>query len=297
MDPLRGTGLLEKPGSRSRFRYRVCADGVVAIEKAVRAPAVAGRFYPGDADELGGLVDDLLARAGAFDGEAPKAVIAPHAGFMFSGAVAARAYARLAPARGRIRRVVVLGPSHFVPVRGLAASSAARFATPLGELAVDSQGLQTALAQPGVYVDDDAHGREHSLETQLPFIQRVLGDVTVIPLVVGDATPAEVGQVLAALWGDDETAIAISSDLSHFHEDRVARNLDAATAQAIEALRGDDLGPYDACGYLPIAGLLWNAARRDARVRTLELANSADAGAPPDSVVGYGAFALHEAAA
>lgn len=265
------------------------------FETRVRQPAVAGQFYPADAGELREQVDDLLARADEPEGGVPKAVIAPHAGFMFSGAVAATAYARLGPARDRIRRVVVLGPSHFVPVQGLAASSAARFATPLGELAVDAEGLETALAQPRVSVFDRAHAREHSLETQLPFIQRVLGDVEVIPLVVGDATPGEVGQVLEALWGGEETAIAISSDLSHFHEDAVARDLDANTARAIVTLRTDELGPRNACGYLPINGLLWNAARREARMRTLQLANSADAGGPHDSVVGYGAFALHEA--
>lgn len=267
------------------------------FEREVRGPAVAGTFYPASAAELRRLVDGLLARAGSADGAVPKAVIAPHAGFMYSGAVAATAYARWAPARGRIRRVVVLGPSHFVPVRGLAACPAARFATPLGELAVDGEGLETALAQSGVAVDDRAHAREHSLETQLPFLQRVLGEVGIVPLVVGDATPDEVGAVLAALWGGEETAITISSDLSHFHEDAEARTLDAATARAIEALRADDLGPGDACGYLPVAGLLWNAARRHGRVETLRLANSADAGAPRDSVVGYGAFALYEEAA
>lgn len=267
------------------------------FDQEVRQPAVAGQFYPADGSPLRELVDDLLEQAPAALGDAPKAVIAPHAGFMFSGEVAATAYARLAPERGRIRRVVVLGPSHFVPVRGVAASSAARFVTPLGSMAVDTQGLETALEQPGVTIADRAHEREHSLETQLPFIQRVLGDVEIVPLVVGDATGEEVGRVLAALWGGPETAVAISSDLSHFHENAMARQLDEATARAIVALRGNDLGPDNACGFLPIAGLLWNAARRDARVETLQLANSADAGAPSTSVVGYGAFALHEAVA
>lgn len=266
----------------------------MGFETEVRQPAVAGQFYTADPEALQKEVDELLEAADEPDEKAPKAVIAPHAGFMFSGTVAATAYARLAPARERVRRVVVLGPSHFVPVRGLAASSAARFATPLGEMPVDANGLETALAQPGVSVFDRAHEREHAIETQLPFIQRVLGDVAIIPLVVGDATPEEVGQVLSALWGDEETAIAISSDLSHFHEDAVARDLDATTARMIVTLRADELGPDNACGYLPIGGLLWNAARREARMRTLQMANSSDAGGPGDSVVGYGAFALHE---
>ncbi len=264
----------------------------------VREAAVAGRFYSGRADSLRQEVDELLHAAAAPDEPAPKAIIAPHAGFMFSGGVAATAYARLRPASGRIRRVVILGPSHFVPIRGIAASSAEWFETPLGRLRVDASGLATALDFPSVEIIDAAHAREHSIETQLPFIQRVLGDdVTVIPLVVGDARPDAVGQVLAALWGDDETAIAISSDLSHFHDDEEARRLDRATARTIEDLRGTELGPQDACGFLPVAGLLWNAKRGGATVRTLELKTSADAGAPPDSVVGYGAFTLQERAA
>jgi AmmeMemoRadiSam system protein B len=281
-----------------QIRYQFTEGGAaVGFDEQLRRPAVAGQFYPEGTDELRMLVDRLLAEAGAFDGEPPKAVIAPHAGFIFSGAVAASAYARLAPARGRIERVVILGPSHFVPVRGVTASSAGRFATPLGEMAVDTGALDTALGQPGVDVVDRAHGREHSIETQLPFIQRVLGNVTIVPMVVGDASAAEVGAVLQALWGGPETAIAISSDLSHFHADATARDLDATTARAIEALQAERIGPGNACGFLPIAGLLWNAARHRARVRTLQLANSADAGAPRDSVVGYGAFEMHEGVA
>lgn len=264
----------------------------------VREAAVAGRFYSGGGDVLRQEVDELLQAAATPDEPAPKAIIAPHAGFMFSGGVAATAYARLRPASRRIRRVVILGPSHFVPIRGIAASSAEWFETPLGRLRVDASGLATALDFPSVEVIDAAHAREHSIETQLPFIQRVLGDdVTIVPLVVGDATPSTVGQVLAALWGDDETAIAISSDLSHFHDDQSARSLDQATARTIEGLRGGELGPENACGFLPVAGLLWNAQRRDATVHNLELRTSADAGAPPDSVVGYGAFTLQERAA
>jgi len=263
----------------------------------VRRPAVAGQFYPGDAAVLRRQVDGLLAAAPAPANDAPKAVIAPHAGFMFSGAVAATAYRRLQPAAGRIERVVVLGPSHFHPVRGLAAHGAAAFDTPLGPMPVDRDALERVLALPGVAIDDRAHAREHSLETQLPFIRRVFGEVAIVPLVVGDATPEAVGRVLAELWGDDTTAIAISSDLSHFHPDSAARRLDAATARAIEALRVHELGPDNACGFLPIAALLWNAARRGGTVHTLELRNSADAGAPTDSVVGYGAFETEERAA
>ncbi len=266
------------------------------MQHSVRQPAVAGQFYPGDEAGLRHQVDDLLARAPDPEADAPKAVIAPHAGFMFSGGVAATAYARLRPARERIERVVILGPSHFVPVRGLAASSADYFRTPLGEVAVDREGLDSALADPAVAVADAGHAREHSLETQLPFIRRVLGGVRVVPLVVGDATPEAVGRVLAALWGDERTAIAISSDLSHFYDDATARDLDTTTARAIEALGIDRIGPDNACGFLPIQGLLRHASDHGGAVRTLELKTSADAGAPPHSVVGYGAFELREAA-
>lgn len=256
----------------------------------VRPPAVAGQFYAGTAEALRGQVDTLLAAADGSSADVPRAVIAPHAGFMFSGSVAATAYGRLTAARGHIRRVIVLGPSHFVPVRGLAASSADWFETPLGRLPVDADGLAAVRAHREVIVDDRAHGREHSVETHLPFIQRVLGEVSILPLVVGNATPEAVGRVLAEFWEDDATVIAISSDLSHFHDDATARERDRATATTIEALGADRLGPRDACGYLPIGGLLWNAARRGTRVCTLELRNSGDAGAPRSSVVGYGAF-------
>ena len=207
----------------------------------------------------------------------------------------------------RVKLPMLLRPVLFAFAVGFAVSvtqylptvfaGAGRFATPLGEMAVDTGALDTALGQPGVDVIDRAHRREHSIETQLPFIQRVLGNVTIVPMVVGDASAAEVGAVLQALWGGPETAIAISSDLSHFHADATARDLDATTARAIEALQAERIGPGNACGFLPIAGLLWNAARHRARVRTLQLANSADAGAPRESVVGYGAFEMHEGVA
>jgi hypothetical protein len=261
-----------------------------------RPPAVAGAFYAGDAPSLEREVSDLLAQVpeDAAQGPPPKAVIAPHAGFRFSGAVAARVYASLAPLRGRIERVVLLGPSHHVPFRGLAASSAERFVTPLGAIPVDAEGVATALAQPGVQTLDAAHAREHSLETQLPFLQRVLGEFRLIPLVAGDTTPAEAGRVLEALWGGPETLIVISSDLSHFHDDATARRLDRATARAIEGLEEAALGHENACGFHPIRGLLWVARRRGGRMRTLDLRNSSDAGAPRERVVGYGAFTLEE---
>lgn len=257
-----------------------------------RPPAVAGAFYAGDATALTREVSELLEQVEAPQDPPPKAVIAPHAGFRFSGPVAARAYAPLAAARERIERVVLVGPSHYVPFRGLAASSAEQFTTPLGPVPVDRDGVTTALDQPGVRTLDAAHAREHSLETQLPFLQQVLGDFRIVPLVAGDTTPEEVGRVLEALWGGPETLVVISSDLSHFHDDATARQLDSATARAIEALDTDGLGHDNACGFHPIRGLLWLARRRGDRIRTLDLRNSGDAGAPRERVVGYGAFAL-----
>ena len=261
-----------------------------------RIPAVAGAFYAGDQQGLAREVGDLLAQAPETAAPPPKALIAPHAGFMFSGPTAARAYARLAGAEATIERVVLLGPSHHVPFRGLAASSAEAFVTPLGTVPVDAQAMAEALALPGVAVLDSAHAREHSLETQLPFLQRVLGDFHLVPLAVGDSSPEEVGRVLETLWGGPETLIVISSDLSHFHDDATARRLDRTTAQAIEDLRTEDLGHDNACGFHPVRGLLWVARRRGGRVTTLDLRNSSDAGAPRDRVVGYGAFALEESA-
>lgn len=261
-----------------------------------RQPAVAGAFYAGDGPSLEREMGELLDQVEMGQGPAPKAVIAPHAGFRFSGPVAARVYATLAAARDRIERVVLIGPSHYVPLHGLAASSAERFTTPLGPVPVDRAGVETALAQPGVQTLDAAHAREHSLETQLPFLQSVLGDFRIVPLVAGDTTPEQVGGVLEALWDGPETLIVISSDLSHFHDDATARRLDSATAKAIEALDADNLGHENACGFHPIRGLLWLARRRGSRIRTLDLRNSSDAGAPRDRVVGYGGFVLEEEA-
>lgn len=257
-----------------------------------RPPAVAGRFYSADRDTLQREVDDMIARAGEPGNRAPDAIISPHAGFMFSGDVAAIAWRRFRPAIRRVRRVVILGPSHFVAFRGLAVSGADRFATPLGDVSVDDDGRQALLALPGVAINDHAHEREHAIETQLPFLQRVLGDVAIVPLVVGDADAARVERVISTLAPDEETVVAISSDLSHFLDDATARERDAGTAQRIEALDGDGLSPHDACGFLPIAGLLRHANTRGGTVTTLELRNSADADGPRDSVVGYGAFEL-----
>ncbi len=261
-----------------------------------RPAAVAGLFYPADPAELGRRVDGLLEAAGPAPGQAPSALVAPHAGLPFSGALAARAFASVASVAARIRRVVVLGPSHRVPVAGMALPSANRFATPLGEVALDTEALERIAGYPEVHVFDAAHAREHGIEVELPFLQRLLPDFELVPVVVGDCPPAAVAEVIEALWGGPETLVVVSSDLSHFHPDAEARRMDAATAEAVERLDPAAIGFEQACGRVPLQGLLQVARRRGLRVERLGMATSADAGGPADRVVGYGAWRLGEAA-
>jgi len=259
----------------------------------VRSPAVAGMFYSNDSQELHTQVQRFLANVTA-TGPVPKAMIVPHAGYIYSGPIAASAYARLRAAKNRIHRVVLLGPSHRVGFRGIAVSSMAAFATPLGHIPVDQEAIAQLRDMPQVGVLDRAHAQEHSLEVHLPFLQEVLDDFSLVPLVVGDASPAEVGAVLEALWGGPETLIVISSDLSHYHDYQTAKRLDAATSQAIESLRYADIGYEDACGRNPVNGLLWVAQRRGLQGETIDLRNSGDTAGPRDQVVGYGAYVFNE---
>ena len=264
----------------------------------VRPPAVAGTFYASPPAELAADVDALMAvTPSTSDTDVPKALVVPHAGYLYSGPVAAAGYARLAPGRGRIHRVVLLGPAHFAPVRGVAVSSADAFATPLGDLTVDTYARDELTSIPFVTVDDAAHREEHGLEVHLPFLQRVLGDVQVLPLLIGVATPDEVGEVLDRVWGGPETAIIVSSDLSHYLDDAAARRADAATADAILAVDPARIGTDDACGVFPLRGLLQTARRRELGIELIALANSADTAGSPERVVGYGAFALTEPSA
>jgi AmmeMemoRadiSam system protein B len=259
-----------------------------------RPAAVAGMFYPAAPTALAAdvrahlNVAEARPRAGA---TTPKAIIAPHAGFVYSGAVAAFAYARLAPGRDTIRRVVLLGPTHRVPVRGLAVPSARAFTTPLGAVAVDREACATALTLPQVREDDHAHAFEHSLEVQLPILQEVLGAFAIVPFAVGDATPREVGEVIDLLWGGPETLIVVSSDLSHYHRYAEARDIDRATGDAILALSAT-LDHEQACGATPINGLLLSARRHGLRAELLDLRNSGDTAGDRSRVVGYAAFAF-----
>ena len=264
----------------------------------VRPPAVAGRFYPGDPHELAALVDDLLAQAHAPEPAtpAPKAIIAPHAGYVFSGAVAAKAYKAVAPAKDRIRRVVMIGPAHTARFYGLATSSARAFATPLGEVTLDQAGIARACrACPMLTVQDAAHEREHDLEVQLPFLQRTLDAFELVPMVFGMTSAGDVASVLEELWGGEETLIVISSDLSHYHDAQTAARLDTATAEAIEAMLPYQIGEEQACGRLAIQGLLVEAQSHGLSPARLDLRHSGQTAphlGPREQVVGYGAWSF-----
>ncbi len=257
---------------------------------SARQAAVAGLFYPGDAAVLESTVTELLNAAPADDLPA-KAIIAPHAGYPYSGLTAAHAYRLLESRRDRIRRVVLLGPAHRVYLRGMGLPSVEAFATPLGDVPVDLDGVKLALAQPQTQVSDNAHALEHSLEVHLPFLQSVLGDFRLIPIVVGACSADEVATVLEVLWGGDETVIVASSDLSHFHTYDDARAIDAQTTARIEA-RETTLQGEEACGAYALNGLLLAAKAHDLQVRTLDVRNSGDTAGDRRRVVGYGAYAL-----
>ena len=260
----------------------------------MRPPAVAGQFYPADPQHLEADVQRYLTHADApedcEDYPLVKAIIAPHAGYPYSGPIAASAYLQLACTDIPVKRFVLVGPAHYEPVRGLAVSSAAAFDTPLGRVPIDEKGRALALAVPGVHVNDVAHRPEHALEVQLPFLQSLFLDFTIVPLLVGEATADAVAAVLDALWDGPETRIVISSDLSHFHDYATARRLDGQTAEAIVALRPAALRDDCACGRAAIAGLLAVAQRRGLNARLVDLRNSGDTAGPLDRVVGYGAF-------
>jgi MEMO1 family protein len=261
----------------------------------VRPPAVAGSFYPADAGCLRAAVEGYLATANGSRGAAtPKAVIAPHAGYVYSGPVAGHAFAALGEGAAAIRRAVVVGPAHFVPFRDIAVPRAAAFRTPLGEVPLDQDAIERIRDLPQVKLADTPHEPEHALEVELPFLQAVLADFALVPLLVGEAAAGEVAQVMERLWGGPETLIVISSDLSHYEAYDRAREHDAATAAAIERLDASSIGPRDACGWLAVAGALVAAGRRGMQVTRLDLRNSGDTAGSRDQVVGYGAWAFCE---
>jgi AmmeMemoRadiSam system protein B len=253
-----------------------------------RPPAVAGSFYPGDPDTLRASVDAMLADVRAPRGPRPKALIVPHAGHIYSGPVAAHAYATLVGSP--VTRVVLVGPAHRVAVRGLVSSGASGFDTPLGRMRLDTAALSRV---PEVVANERAHAMEHSLEVQVPFLQRVLPDAGLVPLVVGHARPEEVAEVLDALWGGDETAILISSDLSHYLAYDAARAVDANTLDHVLALDADAMSPERACGYAGVAGLLVAARRHGLVPRVLDARNSGDTAGDRGRVVGYASVGFY----
>ena len=257
-----------------------------------RQPAVAGMFYPADMQTLHDDVVGYLSSAKIDDDviTRPVAIIAPHAGYIYSGPIAASAYARLTPFKDKISRVVLLGPCHRVPLSGVAASSAEYFNTPLGNIAIDTQAVNELIQTSLVKVLDEAHALEHSLEVHLPFLQEVLTDFKLIPLVVGETPPETVAKILEQLWQSQNTLIVVSSDLSHYESYNTARVLDKKTSDNIENLDNDAIQYNDACGRNPVNGLIEFARNHHLTARTVDLRNSGDTAGPKDKVVGYGAY-------
>jgi AmmeMemoRadiSam system protein B len=262
--------------------------------RRVRQPVVAGSFYPADPRALRALVADLLAHAPDASGVAPpKAIVAPHAGYIYSGPVAATAYRRIEARWSEIERVVIVGPSHRVALDGLAVAASDAFASPLGEVAVDGHARDALAVLPHVAIDDAPHADEHSLEVHLPFLQHVLTRPwTLVPIVVGRAPAIEVADALASVWGGTDTLVVVSTDLSHYHDYPSAAALDRRTADAIVAREVDTIDPADACGAHPLRGLLELARRAGLEVELLDLRSSGDTAGDRTKVVGYGAFAV-----
>jgi len=263
----------------------------------IRAAAVAGTFYPDDPKKLRNDIEGYLKKAEAIqsgdeDNAQPKALIAPHAGYIYSGPVAASAYIKLLPHRDTIKRVVLLGPCHRVPVGGLALCSADYFETPLGRVPLDKDLSRKVEKLPQVFTFDSTHVEEHSLEIHLPFLQAILKDFTLLPIVVGQASPKEVADVLENIWGGEETLIVVSTDLSHYLDYNACQSLDNRTVDAIENFDLNKIGNDQACGRIPLKGLLEVANARGMNVTTLDIRNSGDTAGTHDRVVGYGSWSL-----
>lgn len=256
-----------------------------------RPAAVAGRFYPRHADELAVQISEMLGGEINMQNIRCKALIVPHAGYIYSGPIAATAY-RLIRNDQNIKRVVLLGPCHYVPVRGIAVSSAQYFETPLGTIPLDRRAVEALLELPQVVCSDEAHAPEHCLEVQLPFLQSVLTDFQLVPLIVGRASAEEVAEVLDKVWGSSETLILVSSDLSHYHDYKTAQRVDADTSKAICSLQADLVGEQ-ACGCYAVNGLLNAAKSRGMKIKQLDLRNSGDTAGDRSRVVGYGAYAFY----
>lgn len=261
---------------------------------AIRPTAIAGQFYTSDANKLSDQLDGFLNGSNANNLTAPKAIIVPHAGYVYSGPCAAEAYATLLKNAEIITRVILLGPCHRVAVQGIATSSARLWRTPLGDVKIDRAAVDALHKLPFVVENDDAHAKEHSLEIHLPFLQKTLGDFALVPLAVGNCSNKEIAGLLGKFWGGPETLIVISTDLSHFHDYPTAQKMDRQTAAAIEAFDWKEIGRDQACGRIPMSGLLTYAKEKDMRVERVGLCNSGDTAGDKSRVVGYGSWVLYE---
>jgi MEMO1 family protein len=260
---------------------------------SIRQTAVAGSFYPNNASQLTNMLDEFLSKT-TININSPKAIIAPHAGYIYSGQTAASVYSNIEKIKSQISRVVLLGPTHRVYVKGIALPTNTHFASPLGNIPIDTTTLEKICAHSFVQFLDEAHEQEHSLEVHLPFLQKVLNNFTLLPVLVGDATPEQVSLILEELWGGNETLIVISSDLSHFHDYETAREKDNNTTQLIENFDYKNIGSKQACGCMPMRGLLKLAQEKNMSLQTVDVCNSGDTAGTKDRVVGYGAYALFE---
>jgi AmmeMemoRadiSam system protein B len=273
-------------------RFNAIEAEPVYGDRNVRPAAVAGLFYPGESHDLSATIERLLGEPRS-SRTSPKVLVVPHAGYLYSGAVASQAYRALGSAAHRVGRVVLLGPSHHIGFHGLALPAAQAFATPLGLMPVETAAIRRSRELAAVVVSNAPHALEHSLEVQLPFLQRLTPAAQIVPIVAGDATPSEVEALIDALWGDDETLIIISSDLSHYQSYSVARAIDSETARAICQGR-EDLSGNRACGCVVLNGFGRTVRRRGLHAELLDLRNSGDTAGDRQRVVGYGAFAFYE---
>ncbi len=260
----------------------------------IRSPAVAGSFYPGNTNDLNTSIQTYMDMSEIQAiATKPRALIVPHAGYIYSGPVAASAYTQLIPFAQQISRVILLGPSHRIPLLGIASSSADFFQTPMGKIPLDRTTIEQLNQLSFVQAYDDAHAQEHSLEVQLPFLQKILPEFTLVPLVIGQADDQQVSELIETLWQKEETLFLISSDLSHFLDYQRARECDQATNTAISELDPAKIHYEQACGRSAIAGMLLSAKKHHLNVQTLDLRNSGDTAGSKDRVVGYGAWAFY----
>ncbi len=259
----------------------------------IRQTAVAGTFYPADKADLKIMLNRYLNDAPKAE-KVPKAIIVPHAGYIYSGSIAAAAYVRLTSNTQRFSKVLLIGPSHRVAFHGLALTTADQFITPLGQIAIDTVAVEEINKLDFVDYLDQAHALEHSLEVQLPFLQTVLQDFSLIPVVAGDATADQVCQLIEMFWEQDDVLVVISSDLSHFHDYQTAQVLDQKTSEIIEQLQYEKLDSYSACGKVPVSGLMKLAEKNKLQIKTIDLRNSGDTAGSADMnrVVGYGAYVI-----